>query len=121
MVIVNEHSSNHSVQGRKTVRRIFDVDVNYQRVLSSKVLNVSLGAGEQGSASNKVIRVKKTVQTAEVDQCQGIFTTTTLEPVDDDDGDEVEMVSVHVRDEIEQSGHSLQIARRFLETAMCQR
>ena len=88
---------NRSIQGGKTIRRIPDSDVNVQRTVSSEVLSVSMGAEQQGSASNRSVRVRKTVQTAEIFQCPGLYTTTILEPVDVNDLDKVKMVSVYVR------------------------
>ena len=97
MDIVNEHRSNWFVQNGKSVRRILDSDLNYQRILSSEVLSVSIGAGEQDSGSNGALRVRKTVHTAKIFQCQDTFTTTTLEAVDVNDRDKVRMVSDYVQ------------------------
>ena len=97
VVILDEHYSNCFVQGRKTIRRIIDSDVNYQQILSSEVLSLNIGTGEQGPGSNGAVRVRKTVHTAKIFQCQDIFTTTTLEAVDADDRDRVRKVSIHVR------------------------
>ena len=97
VVIVNPCHSNLYVQGGKTIRRIYDSDVKFQRIVSSKVLSVSMGAEEQDSASDGTVRVRKVVQTAKIFQCPGeTFTTTTIEPVDVNDREKVRMVSVDV-------------------------
>jgi len=93
--IVNKDLSNCFIQGSgKTIRRIFESDVNFKRIVSSEVLSVNVGAEEQGSALVRSVRVRKTVQSAEIIQYRGTFTTTTLEPVDVNDREEVKMVSV---------------------------
>ena len=97
MDIVNEHDPNWFVKNGKSIRRILDSDLNYQRILSSEVLSVSIGAGERDSASNGAVRVRKTVHAAKIFQCQGTFTTTTLEAVGANDRDKVRMVSYHAR------------------------
>jgi len=97
MVILNKHRSNCFVQGGKTIRRIFDSDVNFQRVLSSEVLSVNIETGEQGSGSNGAVRVRKTVHTAKIFPSEDTFTTTTLEAADANDREKVKTVSIHVR------------------------
>ena len=55
-------------------------------------------AEQQDSGSDGTVRVRKIVQTAKIFQCPGeTFTTTTLEPVDVNDRDKVELVSACVR------------------------
>ena len=96
VVVVNKDLSNRFIQGSgKTIRRIFESDVNFKRILSSEVLSVNMGAEERGSASVRSVRVRKIVQTAKIVQYPGeTFTTTTLEPVDVNDREEVKMVRV---------------------------
>ena len=93
---MDEHYSDRFNQCGKPIRKIIDGDVNFQRILSSNILSVTSESEEGGLVSNETIRVKKTVQTAEIFQCQGTFTTTTLEPVDARDRDKFKLVSAQV-------------------------
>ncbi|KAK1217370.1 hypothetical protein PQX77_019969 [Marasmius sp. AFHP31] len=73
------------VNGRR-IRRVTDADINYQRVLSSKILNVAVVPEAVSISSGlQVLKLKKTVQTAKVYGYEEKFTATTLEPVDEMD------------------------------------
>ncbi|KAK1224290.1 hypothetical protein PQX77_012798, partial [Marasmius sp. AFHP31] len=70
----------------RTVRKIIDGDINYQHVLSSKVIFVDINTHQgPGASKNLSVKVKRVVQTARLYGHRGTFTTTTLEPVDEKD------------------------------------
>ncbi|KAJ8095943.1 hypothetical protein PM082_015164 [Marasmius tenuissimus] len=88
-IIHNHHSSARedrvTLHGR-TVRRIIDGDINFQRVLSSEILSVKFKPEvESTSTESQVVKVKRMEQTAEIYGYQGRFTATSFEPVDEKD------------------------------------
>ncbi|KAL0064785.1 hypothetical protein AAF712_008332, partial [Marasmius tenuissimus] len=73
----------------RTVRRVIDGDIIYQRLLSSKVLSIDMKLeGASTSTESQVFRIKKTVQTAKIVGRRERFTTITLELIDEKDRDE---------------------------------
>ncbi|KAJ8086016.1 hypothetical protein PM082_004835 [Marasmius tenuissimus] len=89
----------------RTVRRVIDGDIIYQRLLSSKVLSIDIKPeGASTSTVSQVFRVKKMVQTARLYGHQGRFTATTFEPVDEKDRD-----------------NFVKLVKKVLEAAMCRR
>ncbi|KAK1234886.1 hypothetical protein PQX77_001903 [Marasmius sp. AFHP31] len=93
-----------TISGR-TLRRVIDGDTIFRRLLSSKVVSISINQeGPSMSTESQVFRIKKTVQTAKIVGHREKFTATTLEPVDEKDRDEFVKLVKHV-----------------LEAAMCQR
>ncbi|KAK1218293.1 hypothetical protein PQX77_019027 [Marasmius sp. AFHP31] len=103
-----EREDRVTLHGR-TVRRVIDGDISFQRVLSSKILSVNVKP-EGASTSTKsqvTIKVKKMEQTAKIYGYRGKFTATSLEPVDEKDRGRFKEV--------------LKIANNVLEAAMCGR
>ncbi|KAK1221975.1 hypothetical protein PQX77_015218 [Marasmius sp. AFHP31] len=94
-----------TVNGR-TVRRVFDGDMIFRRLLSSKVLSISIKPGKRAPMSTglQAFKVKKTVQTARLHGQRGRFTATTFELVDEKD-----------------RGEFVKLVKNVLEAAMCQR
>ncbi|KAK1217003.1 hypothetical protein PQX77_020353 [Marasmius sp. AFHP31] len=81
----SEREDRLTLRGR-TVRKVIDGDIIFQRVLSSKVLCVKVKPeGVSTSTEPQVVRVKKMEQTAEIYGYQGKFTATSFEPVDEKD------------------------------------
>ncbi|KAK1225672.1 hypothetical protein PQX77_011375 [Marasmius sp. AFHP31] len=82
-----------------------DGDINFQRVLSSKIFSVNVKLdGASTSTESQVVRVKKMEQTAKLYGYQGKFTATSFEPVDEKDQKKFK-----------------EIAKIVLEAAMCGR
>ncbi|KAK1225070.1 hypothetical protein PQX77_011997 [Marasmius sp. AFHP31] len=100
----SEREDRLTVHGR-TVRKVIDGDIIFQRVLSSEVLCVKVKPEEAStSTESQVVKVKKMEQTAELYGYQGKFTATSFEPVDEKD-----------------RGKFKEIAKIVLEMAMCGR
>ncbi|KAK1224613.1 hypothetical protein PQX77_012508 [Marasmius sp. AFHP31] len=79
----SEREDRATVHGR-TVRRVIDGDIIFQRVLSSEVLSVNVKPdGASTSTESQVVKVKKMEQTAKLYGYQGKFTATSFEPVDE--------------------------------------
>ncbi|KAL0056739.1 hypothetical protein AAF712_016653, partial [Marasmius tenuissimus] len=83
---ISERENQITVKGRK-VRTVIDGDIEFLRLLSSKILPVKVKRADEPSTSSEsqVVQVKKTVQTAKIFGCQGKFTATTLETVNEMD------------------------------------
>ncbi|KAJ8077380.1 hypothetical protein PM082_001810 [Marasmius tenuissimus] len=80
-----EREDRVTLHGR-TVRRIIDGDIIFQRILLSEVLSVNVKPeGASTSTDLQVVKVKRTEQTAKIYGCRGKFTATTFEPVDGED------------------------------------
>ncbi|KAK1218066.1 hypothetical protein PQX77_019263 [Marasmius sp. AFHP31] len=76
-----------TINGR-TIRRVIDGDIILRRLLSSKVLSISIEPeGTSTSTELQVFKVKKTVQTAKIVGRREKFTAITLELVDEKDRD----------------------------------
>ncbi|KAK1228939.1 hypothetical protein PQX77_008013, partial [Marasmius sp. AFHP31] len=89
----------------RTVRRIIDGDIIFQRVLSSEVLSVNVKPdGASTSTESQVVKVKKMEQTAKLYGHRGKFTGTSFEPVHEKDREQFK-----------------QIVKVVLEAAMCGR
>ncbi|KAK1218056.1 hypothetical protein PQX77_019274 [Marasmius sp. AFHP31] len=87
-----EREDRVTVHGR-TVRKVIDGDINFQRVLSSEILSVNIKP--DGASESQVVKVKKMEQTAKIYGYRGKFTATSFEPVDEKDREEFkEMVKV---------------------------
>ncbi|KAK1221315.1 hypothetical protein PQX77_015879 [Marasmius sp. AFHP31] len=103
----NYHSSEKDVitiNGR-TIRRVIDGDIILRRLLSSKVLSISIEPeGTSTSTESQVLQVKKTVQTAKIIGRREKFTAITFELVDEKDRDKF-----------------MRFVKNVLEAAMCQR
>ncbi|KAK1234565.1 hypothetical protein PQX77_002231 [Marasmius sp. AFHP31] len=100
----SEREDRLTVRGR-TVRKVIDGDIIFQRVLSSEVLSVKFKPeGASTSTESQVVKIKKMEQTAEIYGYQGKFTVTSLEPVEEKDREKFK-----------------EIAKIVLETAMCGR
>ncbi|KAK1235136.1 hypothetical protein PQX77_001649 [Marasmius sp. AFHP31] len=100
----SEREDRLTVRGR-TVRKVIDGDIIFQRVLSSEVLSVKVKPeGASTSTESQIVKVKKMEQTAEIYGYQGKFTATSFEPVDEKD-----------------RGKFKEIAKIVLEAAMCGR
>ncbi|KAJ8094106.1 hypothetical protein PM082_023314 [Marasmius tenuissimus] len=80
-------------------------DFIFRRCLRSKILSIVIKPREGLSTSralpgsSQVVKVKKTNHTAEICGYSGVFTVTTLEPVDEKDRDKFEEVSISVQTE----------------------
>ncbi|KAK1218065.1 hypothetical protein PQX77_019262 [Marasmius sp. AFHP31] len=93
-----------TINGR-TIRRVIDGDIILRRLLSSKVLSISIEPeGTSTSTELQVFKVKKTVQTAKIVGRREKFTAITLELVDEKDRDKF-----------------VKLVKNVLEAAMCQR
>ncbi|KAK1230994.1 hypothetical protein PQX77_005895 [Marasmius sp. AFHP31] len=102
----SEREDRLTVRGR-TVRKVIDGDIIFQRVLSSEVLSVDVrpeGASTSTSTESQVVKVKKMEQITEIYGYQGKFTATSFEPVDEKDREKF-----------------MEIAKIVLEAAMCGR
>ncbi|KAK1221688.1 hypothetical protein PQX77_015518 [Marasmius sp. AFHP31] len=84
------------LQYGRTVRRIIDGDIIFQRVLSSKVLSINVKQDGGASTDSQVIKVKKMEQSAELYGYQGRFTATSFEPVAEKDWEKFKEVSIGV-------------------------
>ncbi|KAK1230257.1 hypothetical protein PQX77_006658, partial [Marasmius sp. AFHP31] len=70
----------------RTVRRIIEGDINFQRILSSEILSVNFKPkGASTSMEVQVVKVKKMEQTATICGYRGKFTATSFEPVAEKD------------------------------------
>ncbi|KAK1217914.1 hypothetical protein PQX77_019412 [Marasmius sp. AFHP31] len=58
-----EREDRVTLHGR-TVRKLFDGDINFQRVLSSEILSVNIKP--DGASESQVVKVKKMEQTAKI-------------------------------------------------------
>ncbi|KAK1216485.1 hypothetical protein PQX77_020902 [Marasmius sp. AFHP31] len=93
-----------TINGR-TTRSVIDGDIIPRRLLSSKVLSISIEPeGTSTSTELQVFKVKKTVQTAKIVGRREKFTAITLELVDEKDRDKF-----------------VKLVKNVLEAAMCQR
>ncbi|KAK1216937.1 hypothetical protein PQX77_020418 [Marasmius sp. AFHP31] len=101
--VYNNSNSEVTLYGR-TVRRIIDGDVIFQRILSSDVLSVKVKAEASMSTESQVVKIKKMEQIAEIYGYQGKFTVTSFEPVEEKDREKFK-----------------EIAKIVLKTAMCGR
>ncbi|KAK1216941.1 hypothetical protein PQX77_020422 [Marasmius sp. AFHP31] len=100
----SEREDRLTVRGR-TVRKVIDGDIIFQRVLSSEILSVNVKPeGASTSTESQVVKIKKMEQTAEIYGYQGKFTATSFEPVEEKDRDKFK-----------------EIAKIVLEAAMCGR
>ncbi|KAK1216803.1 hypothetical protein PQX77_020555 [Marasmius sp. AFHP31] len=100
----SEREDQLTVRGR-TVRKVIDGDIIFQRVLSSEVLCVKVKPEEASTPTeSQVVKVKKMEQTAEIYGYQGKFTATSFEPVEEKDRERFK-----------------EIAKTVLEAAMCGR
>ncbi|KAK1217001.1 hypothetical protein PQX77_020351 [Marasmius sp. AFHP31] len=80
--VYNNSNSEVTLHGR-TVRRIIDGDIIFQRVLSSEVLSINVKPEEASTSTElQVVKVQKMEQTAKLYGYQGKFTATSFEPVD---------------------------------------
>ncbi|KAK1218059.1 hypothetical protein PQX77_019256 [Marasmius sp. AFHP31] len=85
------------VINRRTIRRVIDGDIIFRRLLSSEVLSINTKLeGASTSMELQVLKLKKTVQTAEIVGYRGRFTATSLEPVHQKDRDNFVKVSVSI-------------------------
>ncbi|KAK1215515.1 hypothetical protein PQX77_021879 [Marasmius sp. AFHP31] len=83
----SEREDRLTLRGR-TVRKVIDGDIIFQRDLLSKVLCVNIKPdGASTSTESQVVKVKKMEQTAGIYGYRGKFTTTSFEPVDEKDQD----------------------------------
>ncbi|KAJ8075654.1 hypothetical protein PM082_021284 [Marasmius tenuissimus] len=87
----------------RTFRRILDGDIIFRQLLSSKVLHVLTEPDEHTPSRSRwnlpqarVVKVTKTVQTAELFGYQGKFTATILEPIGENDPDKFEAIATCV-------------------------
>ncbi|KAK1218295.1 hypothetical protein PQX77_019023 [Marasmius sp. AFHP31] len=95
----SEREDRLTVRGR-TVRKVIDGDIIFQRVLSSEVLSVDVrpeGASTSTSTESQVVKVKKMEQITEIYGYQGKFTATSFEPVDEKDREKFMEVSIGIR------------------------
>ncbi|KAK1227384.1 hypothetical protein PQX77_009622 [Marasmius sp. AFHP31] len=70
----------------RTVRRIIEGDINFQRILSSEILSVNVKPkGESISTGSQVVKLKRMEQTATIYGYRGKFTATSFEPVAEKD------------------------------------
>ncbi|KAK1218063.1 hypothetical protein PQX77_019260 [Marasmius sp. AFHP31] len=93
-----------TINGR-TIRRVIDGDIILRRLLSSKVLSISIEPeGTSTSTELQVFKVKKTVQTAKIVGRREKFTAIALELVNEKDRDKF-----------------VKLVKNVLEAAMCQR
>ncbi|KAK1215514.1 hypothetical protein PQX77_021878 [Marasmius sp. AFHP31] len=90
-----EREDRVTLHGR-TIRKVIDGDINFQRVLSSKVLCVKVKPeGASTSTESQVVKVKKMEQTAKIQGYWGKFTATSFEPVHEKDREQFkEIVNV---------------------------
>ncbi|KAK1215512.1 hypothetical protein PQX77_021876 [Marasmius sp. AFHP31] len=91
-----EREDRMTLHGR-TIRKVIDGDIHFQRVLSSEVLSVCKVKPEGASTSteSQVVKVKKMEQTAKIQGYRGKFTATSFEPVDKKDREQFkEIVNV---------------------------
>ncbi|KAK1225370.1 hypothetical protein PQX77_011695 [Marasmius sp. AFHP31] len=80
------HNSERDDRHGRTVRRIIEGDINFQRILSSKILSVnSKLKGTSTPMGLQVVKVKKMEQTATICGYRGKFTATSFEPVAEKD------------------------------------
>ncbi|KAK1217236.1 hypothetical protein PQX77_020085 [Marasmius sp. AFHP31] len=101
---ISERDDRLTLRGR-TVRKVIDGDIIFQRILSSDVLSVKVKPeGASTSTESQVVKIKKMEQTAEIYGYQGKFTATSLEPVEEKDREKFK-----------------EIAKIVLEAAMCGR
>ncbi|KAK1224788.1 hypothetical protein PQX77_012291 [Marasmius sp. AFHP31] len=101
---ISERDDRLTLRGR-TVRKVIDGDIIFQRVLLSEVLSVKVKPeGASTSTESQVVKIKKTEQTAEIYGYPGKFTATSLEPVEEKDREKFK-----------------EIAKSVLEAAMCGR
>ncbi|KAK1230787.1 hypothetical protein PQX77_006114 [Marasmius sp. AFHP31] len=99
-----EREDRVTLHGR-TVRKVINGDINFQRVLSSKIFSVNIKPdGASTSTESQVVKVKKMEQTAKIQGYRGKFTATSFEPVDEKDREQFK-----------------QIVKVVLEAAMCGR
>ncbi|KAK1225367.1 hypothetical protein PQX77_011700, partial [Marasmius sp. AFHP31] len=81
----SERDDRVTLHGR-TVRRIIEGDINFQRILSSKILTVNVKPkGESISTGSQVVKLKRMEQTATIYGDRRKFTATSFEPVDEKD------------------------------------
>ncbi|KAK1216939.1 hypothetical protein PQX77_020420 [Marasmius sp. AFHP31] len=100
----SEREDRLTVHGR-TVRKVIDGDIIFQRVLSSEILCVKVKPEEAStSTESQVVKIKKMEQTARIHAYRGKFTVTSFEPIDEKDGVKF-----------------MEIAKIVLEAAMCGR
>ncbi|KAK1219025.1 hypothetical protein PQX77_018277 [Marasmius sp. AFHP31] len=93
----SEREDRLTLRGR-TVRKVIDGDIIFQRVLLSEVLSVNVKPeGASTSTESQVIKIKKMEQTAEIYGYQGKFTATSFEPVDEKDRGKFKEVRFGVR------------------------
>ncbi|KAK1216709.1 hypothetical protein PQX77_020661 [Marasmius sp. AFHP31] len=93
-----------TINGR-TIRSVIDGDIILRRLLSSKVLLISIEPeGTSTSTESQVYQVKKTVQTAKIIGRREKFTAITFELVNEKDRDKF-----------------VRFVKNVLEAAMCQR
>ncbi|KAK1224614.1 hypothetical protein PQX77_012509 [Marasmius sp. AFHP31] len=87
-----EREDRMTLHGR-TIRKVIDGDINFQRVLSSKVLCVKVKPeGASTSTESQVVKVKKMEQTAKIQGYRGNFTATSFEPVDEKDREQFKQI-----------------------------
>ncbi|KAK1230434.1 hypothetical protein PQX77_006477 [Marasmius sp. AFHP31] len=101
-----EREDRVTLHGR-TVRKVTDGDIIFQRVLSSEIRSVKVkpkGASTSTESESQVVKVKKMEQIAEIYGYQGKFTATSFEPVEEKDREKFK-----------------EIAKIVLEAAMCGR
>ncbi|KAK1227382.1 hypothetical protein PQX77_009620 [Marasmius sp. AFHP31] len=104
-VIGNSTTNHYHNSGRddrvtlhgRTVRRIIEGDINFQRILSSKILSVNIKPKEAStSTGSQVVKLKRMEQAATIYGYQGKFTATSFEPVDEKDRENFNEVSFGV-------------------------
>ncbi|KAK1231862.1 hypothetical protein PQX77_005012 [Marasmius sp. AFHP31] len=100
----SEREDRLTLRGR-TIRKVIDGDIIFQRVLSSEVLCVKVKPeGASASTESQVVKIKKMEQTARIHAYGGEFTATSFEPVDEKDQENFK-----------------EIAKIVLEVVMCGR
>ncbi|KAK1215978.1 hypothetical protein PQX77_021398 [Marasmius sp. AFHP31] len=81
----SERDNQVTLHGR-TIRRVIEGDINFQRILSSKILTVNVTPkGESISTGLQVVKLKRMEQTATICGYRGKFTATSFEPVAEKD------------------------------------
>ncbi|KAK1225369.1 hypothetical protein PQX77_011694 [Marasmius sp. AFHP31] len=93
----NSERDNQVTLHERTIRRIIEGDINFQRILSSEILSVNFKPkGASTSMEAQVVKVKKMEQTATIYGDRGKFTATSFEPVAEKDREKFNEVSFGV-------------------------
>ncbi|KAK1218641.1 hypothetical protein PQX77_018669 [Marasmius sp. AFHP31] len=103
--IIQDYATFRTVVGTRTIRRVLDGDIHFQRLLSSEILGVAVPPKAAATSSKlHVVKLRRMVQTAKISGFRGLFTAITLGPVNGKDREGFK-----------------EIAKAFLEAAMCGR